>query len=155
MQFATNGEDTTQPVASTYTIGAARSLKTLPEVLAALSAVQSKETTLASSLSALLEAREPLQSSLTRLSALSQTIEGLKDESGSISRKVGITAQTADRVRGKVQALDEEMSRVREAGERVAQVMDLKACSSQPSRHISVSILTLQLDVFVVIANCN
>jgi predicted nucleic acid-binding Zn-ribbon protein len=107
-------------------VGSTHTLKTLPEVLAALSAVQSKETALAASLSALLEAREPLQSSLARLAALTQTVQGLKDESGSIANKVGLTAQTAERVRGKVQALDEEMKRVREAGERVAQVMDLK-----------------------------
>lgn len=129
----TNGGDTSQPTtgASVYTVGSARTLRTLPEVLAALSAVQSKETALAANLSALLEAREPLQSSLARLSALGQTVEGLKDESGSISRKVGVTAQTADRVRSKVQALDEEMRRVREAGERVAQVMDLKVRAHQ------------------------
>lgn len=106
----------------------ARTLRTLPEVLSALSAVQSKETALAASLSSLLEAREPLETSLARLAALSQTVEALKDESGSISTKVGVTAQTAERVRGKVQALDEEMRRVREAGERVAQVMELKVC---------------------------
>lgn len=104
----------------------ARTLRTLPEVLSALSAVQSKETALAANLSALLEAREPLASSQARLSALATTIQALKDESGSISRKVDVTAQTAERVRGKVQALDEEMRRVREAGERVAQVMELK-----------------------------
>lgn len=127
MQVATNGGvPASQLDPGSSTIGSARTLKTLPEVLAALSAVQSKETALAASLSSLLEAREPLQSSLSRISALSQTIEGLKDESASISRKVGVTAQTAERVRGKVQALDEEMRRVREAGERVGQVMDLK-----------------------------
>lgn len=128
MQVATNGTDASQPVAgpSTYAIGSVKSLRTLPEVLAALSAVQSKETALASSLSALLEAREPLNSSLSRLSALGVNLEGLRDESASISRKVGNTARTAERVRGKVQALDEEMRRVREASDRVAQVMELK-----------------------------
>lgn len=104
----------------------ARDLKTLPEVLSALSSLQSKETALAASLSALLEAREPLQTSLSRLTSLNQTVEALKDESSAISTKVGITAKTAERVRGKVQALDEEMRRVRESGERVQQVMELK-----------------------------
>lgn len=107
-------------------VGSARTLRTLPEVLSALSAVQSKETALAASLSALLESTEPLNASLTRVAKLSQTIEALKDESGSISTKVGVTAMTAERVRGKVQALDEEMRRVREAGDRVAMVMELK-----------------------------
>ena len=127
MQVVTNGDVASIPATQEApTVGSARTLKTLPEVLAALSAVQSKETALAASLSALLEAREPLQSSLAQLTALTQTVQGLKDESGSIAKKVGVTAQTAERVRGKVQALDEEMRRVREAGERVNQVMDLK-----------------------------
>jgi hypothetical protein len=51
----------------------------------------------------------------------------LKDESDTFSTKVGVTAKTAERVRGKVQAsLDEEMRRLREAGERVQHVMELK-----------------------------
>lgn len=118
-----------------------RTLRTLPEVLSALSAVQSKETALASSLSSLLEAREPLESSLARLATLSQTVEALKDESGSISTKVGVTAKTAERVRGKVQALDEEMRRVREAGERVAQVMELKVYI----QHLTARLLDVKL----------
>ena len=137
MQLVTNGDVPPVQDVPAVGIGSARTLKTLPEVLAALSAVQSKETALATSLSALLEAREPLRSSLARLSALTQTVQGLKDESGSIAKKVGVTAQTAERVRGKVQALDEEMRRVREAGERVTQVMDLKVLPQSISVGVS------------------
>ena len=36
------------------------------------------------------------------------------------------TAKTAERVGSRVRSLDEEMGRVREAGDRVGQVMDLK-----------------------------
>jgi uncharacterized protein (DUF3084 family) len=125
LAFAMHGE--TSGISTAPAPGSARTLKTLPEVLSALSTVQSKETALAASLSALLEAREPLQSSLARLASLNSTVEALKDESNAISTKVGVTAKTAERVRGKVQALDEEMRRVREAGERVQQVMELKA----------------------------
>jgi uncharacterized protein YoxC len=84
------------------------------------------QISISNGLSALLEAREPLRSSSARLASLNSTVEALKDESDAISTKVGVTAKTAERVHGKVQALDEEMRRVREAGERVQQVMELK-----------------------------
>jgi hypothetical protein len=47
-------------------------------------------------------------------------------EASLLSDKVSLTAQTAERVGGRVRSLDEEMRRVREAGERVGQVMELK-----------------------------
>ncbi|KAF8309865.1 COG4 transport protein-domain-containing protein [Cantharellus anzutake] len=105
----------------------ARELRTLPELLSALSRIQSEESALSSGLSALLEAREPLKMSLARLSSLKPQIHGLRVEAVNVSEKVGVTAKTAERVRGKVQALDEEMRRIREALERVGLVLDLKS----------------------------
>ena len=113
----------------------ARSITTLPELLSSLSALQSVESALSASLSTLLEAQEPLRSSLARLNAVAPTIDELQIETNILSRQVGVTAQTAGRVRGKVQALDEEMRRVREAGERVGLVIDLKAGRPRTPEH--------------------
>ncbi len=120
------GPMTTEPQLS------ARDLRTLPELLSALSRIQSEESALSSSLSALLEAQEPMKTSLLRLSSLTPLIDNLHIEAFNVSEKVGTTAKTAERVRGKVRALDEEMRRVREASERVGLVMDLKVSFSSP-----------------------
>ncbi|KAF8652758.1 hypothetical protein AX16_004254 [Volvariella volvacea WC 439] len=107
-----------------------RSLTTLPDILSCLSAFQSEEAELSNALSELLDAREPIANSLARLHGLVPQIETLHIEATALSDKVMKTAETADRVGGKVRSLDEEMSRVREAGERVNQVMELKSSLS-------------------------
>jgi hypothetical protein len=103
-----------------------RSITTLPALLSSLSALQSREAALSACLSDLLSAREPLVTSLSRIHALAPKLEEIHDESITLSTRVSYTARTAERVGGKVRVLDEEMKRVREAADRVAQVMELK-----------------------------
>ncbi|KAI0270779.1 COG4-domain-containing protein [Russula aff. rugulosa BPL654] len=105
-------------------------LTTLPQVLSALSSLESEEAELSNSLSALLSDQEPIQNALTRLQALLPTIDELHTEASALSRKVSVTARTAERVGGRVRTLDEEMRRVREASDRVQQVMELKSSLS-------------------------
>ena len=54
------------------------------------------------------------------------TLTTLPQVLSALSRKVSVTARTAERVGGRVRTLDEEMRRVREASDRVQQVMELK-----------------------------
>ncbi|KAH9048069.1 COG4-domain-containing protein, partial [Lactarius hengduanensis] len=98
-------------------------LTTLPEILSALSSLESEEVELSTSLSALLAHQEPILDSLARLQTLLPQIDGLH-------HKVSATARTAERVGGRVRTLDEEMRRVREASDRVQQVIELKSSLS-------------------------
>ncbi|KAI9456239.1 COG4-domain-containing protein [Lactarius psammicola] len=102
-------------------------LTTLPQILSALSSLESEEAELSSSLSALLANQEPIIHSLTRLQTLLPQIGELHADASTLSHKVSATARTAERVGGRVRALDEEMRRVREASDRVQQVIELKA----------------------------
>lgn len=104
-----------------------RTLTTLPEILSCLSAFQSEEAELSSSLAELLKARDPIVSSLQRLQTLVPQLDELHLDASTLNKKVSNTAKTAERVGSKVRSLDEEMKRVREAGDRVGQVMDMKA----------------------------
>ncbi|KAL0947222.1 hypothetical protein HGRIS_013339 [Hohenbuehelia grisea] len=99
----------------------------MPEVLSCLSAYQSDESELSNALANLLSAREPIVNALTRLHTLTPQLDILESDASLLSKKVSQTAQTAERVGGRVRTLDEEMKRIREAGDRVSQVMDLKA----------------------------
>lgn len=103
-----------------------RTLINLNEVLSCLSSFQSEEAELSNSLTELLSAREPIIASLSRLQSLVPHLDELHLEASMLSDKVSSTAQTADRVGGKVKSLDEEMRRVRESAERVGQVVELK-----------------------------
>ncbi|KAF7359494.1 Cog4 domain-containing protein [Mycena sanguinolenta] len=103
-----------------------RSLTNLADILSSIAEYQSEETQLSNSLSDLLSAREPILASLTRLQMLVPHLDELQNEAVLLSSTVSATAQTAERVGGRVRSLDEEMRRVREAGDRVGQVMDLK-----------------------------
>ena len=104
------------------------SLTTLPEILSSLSLLESEEAELSTTLQELLANRDPVVSSLSRLQNLLPQLDELRTDAYLLTRKVSVTAETADRIGGSVRALDEEMRRVREAGDRVAQVMDLKVC---------------------------
>ena len=108
-------------------------LTTLPQVLSALSSLESEEAELSNSLSALLSDQEPIQNALTRLQSLLPSIDELHTEASALSRKVSVTARTAERVGGRVRTLDEEMRRVREASDRVQQVMELKVRRFSPA----------------------
>jgi conserved oligomeric Golgi complex subunit 4 len=103
-----------------------RKLTTLPEIMSCLSSFQSEEVELSNSLTQLLSVREPILASLSRLQSLVPRVEELHLEASQLSNKVSSTAETAERIGGRVRALDEEMRRVREGGERVSQVMELK-----------------------------
>lgn len=103
-----------------------RTLTSLPEILSSLAALEAEETDLSNSLSELLSEREPIVNALTRLKALEPRLNELYSDAYVLSGTVSATAKTADRVGGRVRLLDEEMKRVREAGERVGQVMELK-----------------------------
>lgn len=103
-----------------------RTLTSLPEILSCLSAFQSEDAELSNSLADLLKAKEPIVSSLNRLQSLIPQIDELQTEAKLLTNKVSTTAKTAERVGSKVRSLDEEMGRVREAGEHVGQVMELK-----------------------------
>lgn len=87
------------------------------------------EANVTAQLSRLLTSTEPINASLDRLSGLTPLIGTLQDEARILRTHVSHTATTADRVGSRVKALDEEMRRVREAAERVAQVMELKVSS--------------------------
>lgn len=104
-----------------------RALSNLPEILSCLSAIQSEEAEVSNSLAELLNARDPIITSLNRLHSLYSHLHGLRLDASHLLNKVSQTAQTAERVGGQVRLLDDEMGRVREAGERVARVMELKA----------------------------
>ncbi|KDQ59403.1 hypothetical protein JAAARDRAFT_56419 [Jaapia argillacea MUCL 33604] len=103
------------------------SLTSLPDILSSLSALESEETELSSSLTQLLSARQPIIVSLARLQALVPHLDELHAEAILLSERVSSTAQTAHRVGSRVRTLDEEMRRVREASDRVGQIMDLKS----------------------------
>ncbi|KAI9446846.1 COG4-domain-containing protein [Lactarius indigo] len=105
-------------------------LTTLPQILSALSSLESEEAELSNSLSALLAHQEPILDSLARLQTLLPRIDELHVDASTLSHKVSATARTAERVGGRVRTLDEEMRRVREASDRVQQVIELKSSLS-------------------------
>lgn len=106
-----------------------RSLTNLPDIMSCLSSFQSEEAELSNSLTELLSSRDPIISALARLQSLVPQLDELHLEASLLSETVSSTAKTAERVGGRVRSLDEEMRRVREAGDRVGQVMDLKVAS--------------------------
>jgi hypothetical protein len=126
------------------------SLTTLPEILSSLSLLESEEADLSSNLQELLANRDPVVSSLSRLHNLLPQLDELRTDAYVLTRKVSVTAETADRIGGSVRALDEEMRRVREASDRVAQVMDLKVYLPSSDAIVMQRIFTAH----VVIARC-
>ncbi|KAF7322767.1 Cog4 domain-containing protein [Mycena chlorophos] len=103
------------------------SLTSLQEILSSISEHQAQESALSNSLSDLLSAREPIVASLSRLQTLIPPLDALQQEARLLSKTVSATAKTAEDVGGRVRTLDEEMRRIREASDRVGQVMELKA----------------------------
>jgi conserved oligomeric Golgi complex subunit 4 len=113
-----------------------RSLTTRPALLASLSELQSREAALSASLTEIVSTREPIIASLARVRTLAPYIDELHKEASLLSNKVSSTAHIAERVGGRVRTLDEEISRVKEASERVGQVMELKVLPTQQlARH--------------------
>ncbi|KAK0441157.1 COG4 transport protein-domain-containing protein [Desarmillaria tabescens] len=135
-----------------------RLLTNLPDILSALSSIQSEEAELSNSLTDLLSDRAPIVSSLSRLRSVVPQLNDLNEDALLLSEKVVTTAQTAERVGGRVRSLDEEMRRIREAGDRVGQVIELKSSLAElqasieshdwesASRHCA-RVMALPLDV--------
>ncbi|KAJ7632374.1 COG4 transport protein-domain-containing protein [Roridomyces roridus] len=103
-----------------------RSITNLQDILSLIAEYQTEDEAVSNSLSDLISQRDPIVASLARLQALVPHLDDLQDEASTLSSTVSATAQTAERVGGRVRSLDEEMRRVREAGDRVGQVMELK-----------------------------
>jgi len=103
-----------------------RSLTNLSEILSCLSLYQSEETELSKSLSDSLSSPRTILSLLSRLQPFLSLLDELRADASLLSTTVSSTADTAERVGGRVRLLDEEMRRIRDASERVCQVMDLK-----------------------------
>jgi hypothetical protein len=114
----------------------AAKLQNTKQIQEALHQNAALEASVTAQLSQLLASTEPINAALDRLSGLTPLIYTLQDEARILRTHVSHTATTADRVGSRVKSLDEEMRRVREAAERVAQVMELKVSSwlsSSPS----------------------
>jgi conserved oligomeric Golgi complex subunit 4 len=103
-----------------------RGLISLPDIMDCLSTYQSEEAELSNSLTRLISVREPVLGSLRRLQLSVHHIDALRDEASLLSANVSSTAQTAERIGERVRSLDEDMRRVREASDRVNQVLELK-----------------------------
>lgn len=101
-------------------------LTTLPGILASLDSLEQEENELSDSLAAVLSNDEPVQHALQRLQSLAPRLDEINVDAEFLSSTVSATARTAERVGGRVRLLDEEMKRVKEAAERVTQVMELK-----------------------------
>jgi hypothetical protein len=121
---------------------AVRTITSLPALLSSLSSLQAADASVSASLASLVSSEHKIAASLARLRALTPSIDELRFDATLLLNKVSTTAQTADRVGGRVKALDEEMRRIREAVETVAQVVELKvfyfqldhACANAVSR---------------------
>ena len=103
-----------------------RTLTNLQDILSCLSLYQSREAELSISLSASISSSEAITASLSRLQSLQSYLDDLHAEASVLVTTVSSTADTARRVGGRVRSLDEEMRRVREASDRISQVIDLK-----------------------------
>ena len=114
-----------------------RTLTNLQDILSCLSLYQSKEAELSISLSASISSSEAITASLSRLQSLQSHLDDLHAEASVLVTTVSSTADTARRVGGRVRSLDEEMRRVREASDRISQVIDLKV-SHLPSSPFTV-----------------
>lgn len=111
-----------------------RSLLT-PALLPHLATLQSLESSLSQDLHALLSDRSTLDTAhtqlrklLPRIQAVEGEVSGVNDAGGEegLVGRIGKVNEIAERIGGKVRGLDEELLRVREAGERLNEVMELK-----------------------------
>ncbi len=118
-----------------------RRLATLPDILEALSVLQSHESNLSTSLTSLLSTYEPISATLGNIQSLGPQLDLLAEETQLLHQTVSYTARTAQHVGGRVQSLDEEMRRVREASERVSQIIELKV---SVHHHFSTYIMPTQ-----------
>ncbi|KAF8633700.1 hypothetical protein AX17_004358 [Amanita inopinata Kibby_2008] len=107
-----------------------RALTGLSDVLSCMSQCQAEEDTLSIYLAELLKDNEPVLDSVSRLRTLAHDLDAVRQEGWMLSRRVSFTAKTAARIGHRVRTIDEEMGRVKEAGDHVSQVMDLRTSLS-------------------------
>lgn len=107
-----------------------RSVTSLSALLESLSALQSHEAAISSSLAGTLSNQQPIEESINRIHSLRPHLEKLQHESTVLSHNVSVTARTAERVGGRVKTLDEKMTRLKDAADIVNQTMELKVCRS-------------------------
>lgn len=105
-----------------------RSVTSLQSLLSSLSVLQSREAALSESLTDILSDCDEIVASLTRIHKLEPRISILCHEGDILAQHIETTARTAERIGGQVRCLDEEMGRVKEAGDRVGLVTELKVC---------------------------
>lgn len=106
-----------------------RTATSLPEVLAALSALHTRETALTAQLDTLLSSHGTLSRSLGRLDNLRATLGAQAIAARTISSSMLATAsETAAHLSGRVRRLDLEKQRVQDTLAVVEQVAELKAC---------------------------
>ncbi|GJJ12454.1 hypothetical protein Clacol_006696 [Clathrus columnatus] len=103
-----------------------RSVTNLQSLLSSLSILQSHETALSESLAELLSNRDRIVDTLARIHELEPKISSLYEDANILARNISTTSDIAERIGGKVWSLDEEMKRVKEAGDRVGLVTELK-----------------------------
>ncbi|KAK4050105.1 Golgi transport complex subunit 4 [Microbotryomycetes sp. JL201] len=101
-------------------------LTTRSAIQAHLSSLDAQESQLDGQLSTLINSRARLTRQLKALQNLRHVVEGIENEAVGLSSEVGVVAETADRVGGKVRVLDQEQSRVKESIEIVQTVQELK-----------------------------
>lgn len=124
-----------------------RQLTSLQDILSALSALQTDHTQLENTLNDLLNDRQPIITSLDRLSSLLPSLDDIHAHALVLQRNVDATAKTADRVGLRVRSLDEEMRRIRESGDRVGQVIELRVC-------LHSTFIVLNVELAIVVSLC-
>ncbi|KAH8117158.1 COG4-domain-containing protein [Phellopilus nigrolimitatus] len=102
-------------------------LANLPDILVSLASLEEEEKHIFNSLTAVLSDTVVMRDSLNRLQYLGSQFDEVESDAALLTNKISSTAQTAGRVGNRVRLLDEEMRRVKEGGDRVAQVMELKS----------------------------
>lgn len=103
-----------------------RTLTSVAEILSCISEYQFEEDQLSHSLTELLANRQPILDSIHKLKSLRNGFDNMHQESRMLDDRVRTTAMTAARIGQRVLVIEQEMGRVKEAGEHVMQTMDLK-----------------------------
>ncbi|KAF8327057.1 COG4 transport protein-domain-containing protein [Amanita rubescens] len=120
-------------------MGTKRNLRTLTsvaEILSCISEYQFEEDQLSHSLTESLANRQPVLNSIDQLKTLRNGFDIVHQKSQMLDDRVTTTATTAARIGQRVLVIEQEMSRVKEAGEHVMQTVDLKASLHSLQRSI-------------------
>lgn len=107
-----------------------RTLTSVAEILSCISEYQFEEDQLSHSLTESLANRQPVSNSIDQLKSLRNGFDVVHQKSQTLDDSVTTTATTAARIGRRVLVIEQEMSRVKEAGEHVMQTMDLKVTSN-------------------------